>query len=150
MTRIVALVPMRHHSQRVPGKNYRLLARKPLFHHILQTLRRVPEIAEIAVDTDSEPIAQGLRDHFPDVHVIPRPPDLTADDISMNDILAHDTSVVDADYYVQTHTTNPLLRAETIGRAIHAFLDARADHDSLFSVTRWQTRLRSEERRVGK
>ena len=30
---ITALVPMRHHSQRVPGKNYRLLAGRPLYQH---------------------------------------------------------------------------------------------------------------------
>ena len=28
--KIVALVPMRHTSERVPGKNYRILAGKPL------------------------------------------------------------------------------------------------------------------------
>ncbi|MCB0119320.1 MAG: acylneuraminate cytidylyltransferase family protein, partial [Anaerolineales bacterium] len=27
--KLAALVPMRHHSQRVPGKNYRPLAGKP-------------------------------------------------------------------------------------------------------------------------
>ncbi|MFN2119499.1 MAG: cytidylyltransferase domain-containing protein, partial [Anaerolineales bacterium] len=53
MPSIIALVPMRHHSQRVPGKNYRSLAGKPLFHHILETVLAVPEIAGIAVDTDS-------------------------------------------------------------------------------------------------
>jgi len=44
---------MRHHSQRVPGKNYRPLAGKPLFHHILETLLDVPEIDQVVVDTDS-------------------------------------------------------------------------------------------------
>jgi CMP-N-acetylneuraminic acid synthetase len=44
--KIVALVPMRHHSQRVPGKNYRMLAGKPLYQHILDTLlaRRSPRL----------------------------------------------------------------------------------------------------------
>jgi len=42
--KLAALVPMRHHSQRVPGKNYRPLAGKPLFHHILETLLAVPEL----------------------------------------------------------------------------------------------------------
>ncbi len=42
MTKIVALVPMRHHSQRVPGKNYRTLAGRPLFHHIIMTLQSCP------------------------------------------------------------------------------------------------------------
>ncbi len=39
--KIVALVPMRHHSVRVPGKNYRPLAGKPLYQHILDTLLAV-------------------------------------------------------------------------------------------------------------
>ena len=45
--RIAALVPLRHHSQRVPGKNYKLLVGKPLFHHILETLSKCDEINEI-------------------------------------------------------------------------------------------------------
>ena len=48
MTKIVALVPMRHHSQRITGKNYRPLGDKPLFHYIIETLLDVPELAEIA------------------------------------------------------------------------------------------------------
>ena len=67
VTSIAALVPMRHHSQRVPGKNYRTLDGKPLFHHILQTLLAVPEIDQIAVDTDSDVVISGLRDDFPRV-----------------------------------------------------------------------------------
>jgi len=51
--KIAALVPMRHQSVRVPMKNYRLLAGKPLFHHIIEALLEVPEIAVVAVDTDS-------------------------------------------------------------------------------------------------
>ena len=141
MTRIAALVPIRHHSQRVPGKNYRPLAGRPLFHHVLGTLSAVSEIDMIAVDTDSEVVTRGLREHFPAVRIIERPVHLRPDDVSMNDVLEHDTSQIDADYYVQTHTTNPLLRAGTILRAIQAFLGGRSAHDSLFSVTRRHTRL---------
>ena len=61
--------------------------------------------------------------------------------IPMNTILLHDTAQVEADYYLQTHSTNPLLRPETISSAIQAFLSQRDQYDSLFSVTRWQTRL---------
>ncbi|MBT3189438.1 MAG: acylneuraminate cytidylyltransferase family protein [Anaerolineae bacterium] len=141
MTKIAALVPMRHHSQRVPGKNYRELAGKPLFHHIIETLESVPEIDIIVVDTDSQPIMDGLREHFPDVVIINRPEHLREDDRPMNDILLYDTEQVDADFYLQTHSTNPLLRAETVSAGIRAFLEGHPAHDSLFSVTRWQTRL---------
>ncbi len=139
--KLVALVPMRHHSQRVPRKNYRPLAGKPLFHHILETLRAVPEIDEIIVDTDSNLILDEARRLFPDVKLIQRPEHLHADEIPMNDILLHDTAQAQADFYLQTHSTNPLLRAETISRAIKTFFAEYPKYDSLFSVTRLQTRL---------
>jgi CMP-N-acetylneuraminic acid synthetase len=141
MTKIVALVPMRHHSQRVPGKNYRPLAGKPLFQHIIETLLSVSEISEVVVDTDSEPVMEGLRDHFPLVIIINRPQRLRADNVPMNQILIHDTDQLPADFYLQTHSTNPLLKPETVSRAIQSFLAAYPTHDSLFSVTRLQTRL---------
>jgi len=141
MPRIFALVPMRHHSQRVPGKNYRLMAGKPLYQYIIETLLAVPEITGILVDTDSEPVMDGLRRDFPQVRVVERPAHLRADTIPMNEILLYDTSLVEADFYLQTHSTNPLLRPETIARAIQTFLANYPAHDSLFSVTRLQTRL---------
>jgi len=139
--KIVALVPMRHHSQRVPGKNYRPLAGRPLFHYILETLQAVPEIQQILVDTDSEPVVSSLSRDFPNVRTINRPENLRADDVSMNDILLYDTAQVPADFYLQTHSTNPLLLPGTISRAIQALLTAHPHSDSLFSVTRLQTRL---------
>ena len=141
MTTISALVPMRHHSQRVPGKNYRPLAGKPLYQHIIATLLAMPEIAEVVVDTDSEPVMDGLRRDFPQVRILPRPEHLRADAVPMNEILLYDTSQVEADFYLQTHSTNPLLKSATISRAIQTFLADYPAHDSLFSVTRLQTRL---------
>ena len=146
--KLAALVPMRHHSQRVPGKNYRPLAGKPLFHHILETLLAVPEIETVMVDTDSEPVMDGVRRLFPTVKLIPRPEHLRADDVPMNDILLHDTAQVQADLYLQTHSTNPLLKPATISRAIQSLLTDYPRHDSLFSVTRLQTRLYDKDGRA--
>ncbi|MFO7584293.1 MAG: acylneuraminate cytidylyltransferase family protein [Anaerolineales bacterium] len=141
MPTIAALVPMRHHSQRVPGKNYRPLAGKPLYQHIIETLLAVPEINAIMVDTDSEPVMDGLRANFPQVTIIQRPENLRAPEIPMNEILAYDTAQLEADFYIQTHSTNPLLKAETLSAAITEFLGKYPAIDSMFSVTRWQTRL---------
>ncbi len=141
MTKIAALVPMRHHSQRVQGKNYRLLGGKPLYYHILTTLLACPEIDQVVVDTDSLVILSGVGEDFPAVCLIERPEELCADHISMNEILAYDTGQVPADFYLQTHTTNPLLKAETISGGIRKFLADYPAYDSLFSVTRLQTRL---------
>jgi len=141
MPKIVALVPIRHQSQRVEGKNYRLLAGKPLFHHIITTLLACPEISYVAVDTDSPPVIDGLQESFPEVRVIKRPEHLREDRISMNEILEYDTSQEQADFFLQTHATNPLLRPRTISQALQTMLANFPSYDSLFSVTRIRTRL---------
>jgi CMP-N-acetylneuraminic acid synthetase len=139
--RIVALVPMRHESERVPGKNYRDMAGSPLYAYILRSLEKVEEIAEIVVDTDSEIIRAGISKDFPAVRLIERPAHLREGEIPMNDILLHDSSVVEADFYLQSHSTNPLLETASIRRAIETFLAAHPENDSLFSVTELHTRL---------
>ena len=146
--KLAALVPMRHHSQRVPGKNYRPLAGKPLFHHIVETLLAVPEIETVMVDTDSEPVMDGVRRLFPTVKLIQRPEHLRADDVPMNEILLHDTAQVDAEFYLQTHSTNPLLKSATISQGIQQFFAEYPKYDSLFSVTRLQTRLYFQDGRA--
>jgi CMP-N-acetylneuraminic acid synthetase len=141
---IVALVPMRHHSERVPGKNYRLLSGKPLYGYIIETLLACPDINQIVVNTDSPVIEEGISDQYPAVTLIQRPAHLCGDMVPMNEILLYDIEQVPADLYLQTHSTNPLLRVETILRAIQTFL-ADQERTSLFSVTRVQTRLWSED-----
>ncbi len=138
---LVALVPMRHHSQRVPGKNYRELAGKPLFYYVLNTLQKCRLFEKIVVDTDSPIILEDLERNFPEIMRVNRPDELRGDTVSMNEILLHDTGLAPADLYLQTHSTNPFLGAETILRAVDTFLEKFPPFDSLFSVTRISTRL---------
>ncbi|MGB7964192.1 MAG: hypothetical protein WCF12_14710, partial [Propionicimonas sp.] len=63
--RVVGLVPMRHSSERVPGKNYRVLGDAPLYHHIVRTLLSVPEVDQVVIDTDSPTIRADAAEHFP-------------------------------------------------------------------------------------
>ena len=139
--KIVALVPMRHNSERVPQKNYRLFAGKPLFHHIVNRLLECPLISQVVIDTDSQMIKEDVTENFPDIIQIDRPDHLRAGTVPMNDVLLHDVRQVDADYYLQTHSTNPLLHAETITAAIERLISSRSNYDTLFSVTRVQVRL---------
>lgn len=140
MTRVVALVPMRHNSERVPGKNYRLLDGRPLYAHVLRTLLDSGVVDQVVVDTDSPTVTEGLAATFPEVVVLERPEHLRAGEVPMNDVLLHDIAQVEADLYLQTHTTNPLLQASTVKDAVDAFL-ASPSHDSLFTVTPMHTRL---------
>lgn len=142
---IAAIVPMRHFSRRVPGKNYRLLGDKPLYRYILDTLLAVPAVSEVVVDTDSDTIVQEVEQQLPEVRIVRRPEHLRSEMLVMNDILPHILTQVEADYYLQTHSTNPLLKPETIGEAIAAFLAQRDVYDSLFSVTPRHVRLWTAE-----
>ncbi|HLG19529.1 MAG TPA: acylneuraminate cytidylyltransferase family protein [Bdellovibrionota bacterium] len=137
---------MKGHSERVPNKNVRLLAGKPLCHHILEALASAKYVGDIYVDTDSSEIAETAKTAF-NAHIIDRPPRLRGDRIPMTDILVHDISLVEGDVFLQTHATNPLLRPETIDAAIEAFFSA-PNVDSLFSVTPLQTRLYWENGRA--
>jgi CMP-N-acetylneuraminic acid synthetase len=139
--RIVALVPMRHHSERVPGKNYRPLAERPLYHHIVRNLLACPQISQVVINTDSPIIMEDATRHFPQVRLLERPPHLRAGTVPMNDVLLYDISQVDADFYLQAHSTSPLLKSATIAQALEQFLAAYPMYDSLFGVTRLQTRL---------
>jgi CMP-N-acetylneuraminic acid synthetase len=141
MTRTIAVVPMRHNSERVPGKNYRPLAGIPLYHHVIRTLRSVPEIDLIVIDTDSQFIIDDCAEHFADVQVLLRPEHLRDGAIAMNDVLLNTLNQVDADVVLQTHSTNPFLKADTVSTALKLFTNSNCEFDSIFSVTRLQARL---------
>jgi CMP-N-acetylneuraminic acid synthetase len=112
-----------------------------LYHHIVRSLLACPLIAEVAIDTDSDVILHDAARAFPEIKLLRRPPHLRADAIPMNDVLLHSTAQLEADFFLQTHSTNPLLLSETIGGAIESFTSHGSIYDSLFSVTRLQTRL---------
>jgi len=132
---------MRHNSERVPGKNYRPLNGIPLYHHVIRTLSAVPEIDAIVIDTDSDVIIEDCASHFPHVRVLLRPENLRDGSIAMNDVLLNTLDQVDCDIVLQTHSTNPFLKASTVSAALKLFDKPGSEFDSVFSVTRLQARL---------
>jgi CMP-N-acetylneuraminic acid synthetase len=140
--RLTALMPMRHSSERVKGKNYRPFGDgRPLFQHMLDVLVACPGIDKVVIDTDSSTVKEICAAQYPKVLIIDRPEHLRDGAIPMNNILLHDISQVDSQFYLQTHSTNPLLTRDTVQRAIDTFMQVVPIYDSLFSVTKVQTRL---------
>lgn len=133
-------MPMKGYSERIPNKNLKDFNGKPLFHHVLQSLQDCPLIDVIVINTDSEEIAKSAEATFDKVRIHKRPKDICGDYVSMNDIIAFDLEKLEADVYLQTHSTNPLLQSETISKAIDEFIN-QDQFDSMFSVNRLQTRL---------
>lgn len=138
--RLVALLPMRATSERVLNKNLKPLGGQPLFRHILDTLLSLDEVSEVVINTDSPEIAELASKTDRKVTIVERPEHLRSGHTPMNAIIRHDLSVTQADWYLQTHATNPFLSSETI-RAAYRQLLADDSFDSLFSVTALQTRL---------
>lgn len=139
-----ALLPMKAHSSRVKNKNFRIFAGKPLFHWILDTMLGLKEIDQVVINTDAREV---LKDHGLEesdrVKIRDRKPELCGDEVSMNLVLADDVENTDADTYLMTHTTNPLLSGAIVRKALQRFDEAKesGEADSLFTVNRHQTRF---------
>ena len=142
--KIVALLPMKAHSERVPNKNFRDFCGKPLFRWVLDTLLSAEAIDQVVINTDAREKLATLGCVDSDkVLIRDRPIDICGDFVSMNEVIADDLRHVDADLYIQTHTTNPLLQLSSIENAIEQYiLQTRAGQtDSLYSVTKCQERI---------
>lgn len=140
--KIIALMPLKAHSARVPGKNFKDLNGRPLFSWMLDKLIESEHIDTVVINTDArrELVEAGLVES-PKVQIRDRRVDLCGDEVSMNLILKDDLDNTDADMYLMTHTTNPFLSLETIDGAIDSFVSAVPKVDSLFTVNRMQTRF---------
>lgn len=142
--RTVAIMPLKAHSERVPHKNFRNFAGRPLFLWVLNTLLSLEDISLVVINTDArdELIANGIPDSDR-LFIRDRRPGLCGDKVSMNLIIGDDISAVSAKTYLMTHTTNPLLSRQTISAALETYHRAVKDGsaDSLFTVNRFQSRF---------
>jgi CMP-N-acetylneuraminic acid synthetase/NAD(P)-dependent dehydrogenase (short-subunit alcohol dehydrogenase family) len=143
---ICAIVPIKHNSERVPGKNYKDFNGKPLYYYIIESLLKSNKIDKIIIDTNSSIIKNGVNQYFfsDKIIIYDRPDDLSSGDTPVNKLLINVINKLNlnADFYLQTHTTNPLLKTETIDKAIDLFIEKKKEgYDSLFSVKKIQTRL---------
>jgi CMP-N-acetylneuraminic acid synthetase len=138
---VKALLFMKAYSERVSEKNMRLLCGRPLFHWILDSLNESNVINEIIINTDSDEIAENAQKHFA-VTIHMRPDYLL--NIQSNEayqIMKYDLNKTEGEYFIQTHSTNPLLKPQTIKNALEIYFENLNLNDSLFSVTALQTRL---------
>ena len=138
----ISLLPMKKHSERVPNKNIKSFSGKPLFQTILNVLLLSKYISKVVINTDSEEIISIINNMYGENIIIhERPAYLCGDFVPMNEIIKYDLEQLDSEYFLQTHSTNPLIKSATIDLAINNYLSKMSSHDSLFSVNRLQTRL---------
>ncbi len=141
---LVALLPIKAHSARITGKNFKPFVGKPLFFWILSTLLSIKEIELIVINTDARVLLHkyGIPDSTR-VIIRDRKPEIRGDFVSMNLVLADDVMAISSQNYLMTHATNPLLSASTIRMALDKYYEGldSGKSDSLFSVNRYQTRF---------
>ena len=142
---VVVLLPMKGRSERVPNKNMKSIAGVPLYHIIVRTLLQSDFVKKIIINTVSEEIASDALKNFEKIEIHWRPAHIQGDFVSMNEIIVYGLSRLEGEHFLQTHSTNPLIQAETIDRAIESYFLHLDTYDSLFSVTRLQTRLYWED-----
>jgi len=135
--RILAVIPARGGSKRLPGKNIRMLGDKPLIVWTIDAAKGIPEICDILVSTDNSEIAEISKESGVLVPWL-RPAELATDTASSVDVAIHAL-----DWYESKHgtvdgllllqPTSPFRTKETICTGIALF--AKHGHSSVVGVS---------------
>lgn len=134
MMRVVAFVPIKLNSQRLPHKNILPIAGHPLCWYLCNTLSNISEIDISYVYCSDEKV----KDYIPDViQFLKRPSWLDGDNVKGFDIYGEFVKAVDADIYVLAHTTSPFIKPSSIENALSHVVSG--NNDSAFSAKRIQT-----------
>ena len=144
--KVISLLPMKATSERVPNKNMKDFNGVPLYHAVMKSLLASKYVDKVVINTDSKVIAEDAKENFGDrVVIIDRPLEIQGGDVSMNIIIDYDLNQLDGEYFLQTHSTNPLLKPETIDKAIETYFENLDEYDSVFGVTKVQTRFYNKD-----
>ena len=133
--KIIAIIPIKQISRRVPGKNFKLFCGIPLYKYIISNTINSKSFDEIYIDTDSEEI----KDYALSLNlkIIHRPKELTSDSVNGNDLIVkgYEKINLQADIIFQLFATAPLLSHKTIKSCVNEFTSKADEYDSCFTVT---------------
>ena len=128
--KLVAMIPARLGSKRIPKKNIRYMYGKPLIQYAVDLCLQCDVFDSIWVNTESHElgkvvVAMGARFHE-------RPAELAGDSVTNREYTYEFLKKHDCDYVVMVNTTSPLLRPDTV-TAFVDFLNTN-DYDTVLSV----------------
>lgn len=131
--KIVAFIPAKGTSNRIPSKNIKLLNGKPLFHYVLETLQKCEFIDEIYVDSESDEIFDSIK--YGNYRKFKRNHKLATNKTDGNKLFFNEISQVpDADLYIQILPTSPFIRPETIKKSVEILTNGQMNYDSVVLV----------------
>ncbi len=127
---VVALIPARGGSKRLPGKNVRLFGGRPLIAYSIALARSVSGIDRCVVSTDDKEIAAIARRWG--AEVIDRPAELATDTATTASAARHALERIAATgaiprALVTLQPTNPLRTVQLVEEGLALFLDRRPD-----------------------
>lgn len=138
--KVVALIPIKLGSKRVPGKNIKpFFDGTPLMYFIQRTCLESKLIDEVYVYCSDDAVKDYV---LSGVTYLKRPAFLDADSVNANDFIREFMKTVDADIYVNAHTTSPFAKVETIDECIAKV--ASGEYDSAFCAENIKTFMWSE------
>lgn len=125
-------IPIKQNSERVPGKNFRLVGGLPLYQVMITKAVASGCFTTVFVDSNSDEVADFTRRQG--AVPITRRPDLALPSANGNDLLVHHGEIEPSyDFYFQLFVTAPLLRVESIRSVCAALLESGA-HDSVLTT----------------
>ena len=136
---IIAVIPARGGSKRLPGKNLRPLAGKPLIAWSIEAALASNCIDRVIVSTEDDDIAEAARRYGADVP-FKRPLKLAGDEVMTPPVIRHAVEAMSADlpssieFVLTLQATSPLRTGEDIDEVVRI---ARSnDADAVISIAK--------------
>jgi 3-deoxy-D-manno-octulosonate cytidylyltransferase len=114
---VLAIIPARFGSSRLPGKPLASIAGKPMIQHVVEGVRRAQLVKSILVATDDERIKQAVE-AFGGQAILTRPDHRTGTD-RVAEVAAH----VRAEIYLNIQGDEPLIDPGTVDAVVSALLE---------------------------
>ena len=130
---LVAVVPARKGSQRVKNKNFKPFCGKNLLIHKIEVLKKINQIDEIIINTDSDEaikIAEDLGVSFKR-----REKYYASSECTNSEFWSHIAETTDSNFIMFTNCTSPLIKEETYIKIIDSFETSKSRNDSINTVT---------------
>ena len=128
--KLVAEIPARLGSKRIPRKNLRSICGKPLIAYAIEACLGSDQLSDVYVNTESDLIADVAREHGAEVYR--RSEELAQDKVVSDQFNADFLENIACDALVMVNPVSPLVESADIDAAIRCYLEN--DYDTLLSV----------------
>jgi CMP-N,N'-diacetyllegionaminic acid synthase len=134
--KIVAIIPARGGSKRIPRKNIKLIANKPMVAYSIEAGLNSKYIDRVIVSTEDKEIAEVSKQFGSEVFI--RPIELAQDETKTSSVMVNVVEKLEEEGYhpdivVLLQPTCPLRNEQFIDEALEQFFNS-TENDSLFSA----------------